>query len=248
MGSCASTQKNPSCLVVVSRFGLGNKSKRVFDPSPATENPVNGRDLVGGVDLKEKALELGLGCRSPEFGSKEEEVFFDSQAWLDSDCEDDFFSVNGDFMPSRGSTPNHQPSAPTRPTANNVQFADKFPDSKSEPSPTGRKRLAELFRETSQHESTVGTQNTVEARILANGEDDDARNIVNCGRPEKSLDGTPYISEASSNRSSDATPSREERNKREKAWDTIRCCLPSLVPNFHFDEKAEKISSGPCTA
>lgn len=68
MGSCASTQKNPSCLVVVSRFGLGNKSKRVFDPSPATENPVNGRDLVGGVDLKEKTLELGLGCRSPELG------------------------------------------------------------------------------------------------------------------------------------------------------------------------------------
>lgn len=27
-------------------------------------------------------------------GSKEE-IFFDSQAWLDSDCDDDFLSVNG---------------------------------------------------------------------------------------------------------------------------------------------------------
>lgn len=27
-------------------------------------------------------------------GSKEE-TFFDSQAWLDSDCDDDFMSVNG---------------------------------------------------------------------------------------------------------------------------------------------------------
>ena len=27
-------------------------------------------------------------------GSKEE-AFFDSQAWLDSDCDDDFLSVNG---------------------------------------------------------------------------------------------------------------------------------------------------------
>jgi len=27
-------------------------------------------------------------------GSKEE-AFFDSKGWLDSDCEDDFYSVNG---------------------------------------------------------------------------------------------------------------------------------------------------------
>lgn len=27
-------------------------------------------------------------------GSKEE-IFFDSRAWLDSDCDDDFYSVNG---------------------------------------------------------------------------------------------------------------------------------------------------------
>lgn len=29
------------------------------------------------------------------FAGSKEETFFDSQAWLDSDCEDDFFSVNG---------------------------------------------------------------------------------------------------------------------------------------------------------
>ncbi|KAK7300190.1 hypothetical protein RJT34_11027 [Clitoria ternatea] len=34
-----------------------------------------------------------------ETGSKDE-TFFDSRAWLDSDCEDDFFRVNGDFTPS----------------------------------------------------------------------------------------------------------------------------------------------------
>lgn len=31
---------------------------------------------------------------SDHAGSKDD-VFFDSRAWLDSDCEDDFFSVNG---------------------------------------------------------------------------------------------------------------------------------------------------------
>lgn len=29
------------------------------------------------------------------FAGSTEETFFDSQAWLESDCEDDYFSVNG---------------------------------------------------------------------------------------------------------------------------------------------------------
>jgi hypothetical protein len=29
------------------------------------------------------------------FAGSKEETFFDSQAWLESDCEDDYFSVNG---------------------------------------------------------------------------------------------------------------------------------------------------------
>ena len=29
------------------------------------------------------------------FAGSKEETFFDSQAWLESDCEDDFYSVNG---------------------------------------------------------------------------------------------------------------------------------------------------------
>ena len=29
------------------------------------------------------------------FAGSKDEAFFDSRAWLDSDCEDDFFSVNG---------------------------------------------------------------------------------------------------------------------------------------------------------
>ncbi|KAK1392292.1 hypothetical protein POM88_011348 [Heracleum sosnowskyi] len=33
--------------------------------------------------------------------STKDETFFDSNVWLDSDCDDDFMSVNGEFTPSR---------------------------------------------------------------------------------------------------------------------------------------------------
>ncbi|CAH1420537.1 unnamed protein product [Lactuca virosa] len=68
------------------------------------------------------------------FGSKEE-TFFDSQAWLESDCDDDFMSVNGEFTPSnsRGNTPVHH------------KFSNKH-----EASPNGsekKMRLSDLFKD-----------------------------------------------------------------------------------------------------
>ncbi|CAM8987113.1 hypothetical protein QQ045_007926 [Rhodiola kirilowii] len=36
-----------------------------------------------------------------------DETFFDTQPWLESDCDEDFYSVNGDSTPSRGNTPVH---------------------------------------------------------------------------------------------------------------------------------------------
>ncbi|XP_076926180.1 uncharacterized protein At3g27210-like [Bidens hawaiensis] len=72
-----------------------------------------------------------------DYGSKEE-TFYDSQAWLDSDCEDEFMSVNGEFTPSRGNTPVHHSLIPSR--ANGL----------AQPLPTPivkRKKLLDLFKE-----------------------------------------------------------------------------------------------------
>lgn len=44
------------------------------------------------------SMELSY-CFDVYAGSKEE-VFFDSQAWLDSDCDDDFHSVRGGKLAS----------------------------------------------------------------------------------------------------------------------------------------------------
>ncbi|CAA7400592.1 unnamed protein product [Spirodela intermedia] len=74
------------------------------------------------------------------------EIFFDSRAWLDSDCEDDFFSINGDFTPSQGSTPNHQLGSAMKPKLEGSLGFDGLSDTQSEPSP--RKKLAEFLHET----------------------------------------------------------------------------------------------------
>ncbi|KAM0058326.1 hypothetical protein Hdeb2414_s0005g00168971 [Helianthus debilis subsp. tardiflorus] len=88
--------------------------------------------------------------------SSKEEVFFDSQAWLDSDYEDDFMSVNGDFTPSRSNTPVHhslissrtngsisQPSPPPPPREKRKRLLDLFKESKRENHGSSNEEFAE---------------------------------------------------------------------------------------------------------
>ncbi|ONM18166.1 uncharacterized protein At3g27210 [Zea mays] len=71
-------------------------------------------------------------------GSKDES-FFEARPWLDSDSEDDFYSVRGDFTPSRGSTPVHPRLTPS----SGRMLADR-----SGPSLVKKKqRLLELLQE-----------------------------------------------------------------------------------------------------
>lgn len=87
-----------------------------------------------------------------DYGSKEE-TFFDSQAWLDSDCDDEFMSVNGEFTPSRGNTPVHHSSTlGTQRVGVLAASIDNIEPigSTFQPSPTPtekRKRLLDLFKE-----------------------------------------------------------------------------------------------------
>ncbi|KAJ0692685.1 hypothetical protein HanPI659440_Chr15g0588781 [Helianthus annuus] len=87
-----------------------------------------------------------------EYGSREE-TFFDSQAWLDSDYEDEFMSVNGEFTPSRGNTPVHHSLTQGTPRINvgaTISNHDELLGSSSQPSPTPtekRRRLLDLFKE-----------------------------------------------------------------------------------------------------
>ncbi|KAL8251365.1 hypothetical protein R6Q59_035058 [Mikania micrantha] len=92
-------------------------------------------------DVKHPVIngDLATFNSAPTFGIKEE-TFFDSQAWLDSDCDDDFMSVNGEFTPSRGNTPVHH---------NFSAGNNKPPVAVSPYDPNGpqKKRLSDLFKD-----------------------------------------------------------------------------------------------------
>lgn len=140
------------------RMRMVTKAKRLFMSSSIKEKEhFNGEQeskLVTGFGSAKHGAEVEscLAHKSGDFGSKEE-IFFDSKAWMDSDCEDDFFSVNGEFTPSRGSTPNHPKFSPGTHKMFNLSLNEKFPDTKSEPSP--RKKLGDLFVEASEEPMKV---------------------------------------------------------------------------------------------
>ncbi|GJM92059.1 hypothetical protein PR202_ga08486 [Eleusine coracana subsp. coracana] len=232
MGSCASVHKEDS--------GFHNQ-KKLFLGSPQKAKAANGK-AGGGVGVAPVADGFGdlkykiageeqrpeFGRNSPNSGSKDE-MFFESRAWLDSDCEDDFYSVNGDFTPSRGSTPNYQPRTQTVMT--NVFQPDNIHNSKSsEPSPTGRKKLAELLKE-SMHS---GSEENIDIN-----EKQQAQSVAAVEKP---------VSESSSSCSMEPTPISVVKSRKEKAWYTGRCCLPSFVHSLSIDESEnrQKMTPGPC--
>ncbi|KAG8083197.1 hypothetical protein GUJ93_ZPchr0015g6604 [Zizania palustris] len=81
-------------------------------------------------------------------GSKDDS-FFEARPWLDSDTEDDFHSVRGDFTPSKGTTPDHQRGSP---------FTGRVSVDRLEPSLNEKKqRLLELLQEKQQYDEDIVT-------------------------------------------------------------------------------------------
>lgn len=154
-------------------------------------------------------------------GSKEE-AFFDSKPWLDSDCEEDFYSVNGDFTPSRGTTPVHHTfGTPSR---------NRVPSSKAEPSPEKKKKLLELFRESVKDDQVDdGYGHNKEAKPPT------IKDVM-----PKSAHCTPYG--ANSACSSERTMSEDRVSIREKSVKSLQGCMPSLSSCRSFRERRRKTS------
>ncbi|RDX89885.1 hypothetical protein CR513_28320 [Mucuna pruriens] len=213
MGSCSSVPRNANADMKLKLSFASKSEKLVIPPSPVKGQPQNG-DFKWSTARSTTTL--------TDQGSKEE-AFFDSKAWLDSDCEDDFYSVNGDFTPSRGTTPVHHTfGTPSR---------NRIPGSMTEPSPEKKKKLLELFRES-----------------VKDDQDDDhghkeakSKSTIQDVKP-KSAHCTPYHSGANSACSSERTMSEDRESIREKSAKSLQWCIPSLTSCRSFRERKRKTS------
>ncbi|KAL7613794.1 uncharacterized protein At3g27210 [Lactuca sativa] len=143
MGACVSSLHKPSAMKVRLSFGCNRKPDKhlVIPPSPVKESP---QIINDNVAVKPQWPPLHSTAKPRDFGSKEE-TFYDSQPWLESDCEDDFMSVNGEFTPSRGNTPVHHNFTAGAPPMKGG--APSISDHESCITPKKKKRLSELFEE-----------------------------------------------------------------------------------------------------
>lgn len=196
-------------------LGLGSKSKGLFLSPSIKDKTLNGEDPNEEFALKSKPA-VDSDFRYSNFSSKDES-FFDTKAWFDSDSEDEFVSVNGDFTPSRGNTPVHHLSALKTQT---YKFQNAS-DEKVSPN-DGKKKLFDLLQETNQSEN-MDNENFTEN---------------SGGDATKSMVGSPRISETTSTWSTEATPNKS--NKKEKTRrSSKRCCFPRLYPTFIYNERSK---------
>ncbi|KAL8132523.1 uncharacterized protein At3g27210-like [Apium graveolens] len=211
MGSCVSSHKHTDTVVSNdARFqnSFGSKSDNKF----VVYSPVKDNKPSGELGLK---VQPDPSHNFPDFGSKEE-TFFDSQVWLDSDCDDDFMSVTGEFTPSRGNTPLHHSFATGSQRVHKASLVEEpapavIPE---QPSPTDKKmRLSELFKQ------------SIRVKQDADDEKNTSGNVsdTNCA---PSLQSNERISNASAT----------VKPHREKSLKSFQCCLPNLIANNDFTE------------
>ncbi|KAA8533292.1 hypothetical protein F0562_033174 [Nyssa sinensis] len=233
MGSCVSMHQNSESTVKV-RWWFGSKTGTVLTESTIKEIAVNSEQFK----LQQSSMPNATTFRDSR---SKEEMFFDSHPWLESDSED-FFSVNGDFTPSRGNTPIHQSSLVQTPQLDKSFSIDKTHNSVPEPSPTDtKKKLIELF-----HESFGGNQIDVDQNfqvadtVMANGKLRTNPTILDLS--PKSTNATPYVSAANSVCSSEMTPNTASKSSKGKLSRSVSCCLPSLARSMSLSERKRNLS------
>ncbi|XAR51989.1 hypothetical protein NMG60_11006811 [Bertholletia excelsa] len=231
MGARVSVCKSSDSIMKL-RLPVGSKTDKVVTPSPINDKTaVNGGLSGSDVCLKSHWSPSAIKDKPTHDLSSKEETFFDSQPWVESDCEDDFFSVNGDFTPSRGNTPVHHSFS------GGFQRVNLMPASKTDPpSAQKKKKLADLFRE-SLGGDQVEDLNLTEDQNVMNGKTEAKTTVL--GLPPRPANHTLLVSGANSVSGGERTSSTDKVTGDERS---LTCCLPRAFSSRTFGERRKKMS------
>ncbi|EEF47494.1 uncharacterized protein At3g27210 [Ricinus communis] len=233
MGNCVPAQKSREPAMNL-KSSINPQENNIQIESPIKDNKVN-----SDLSMSERNSKLQSSAPSP-YGtsfrglSNREEMFFDSQPWIDSDIED-FLSVNGDFTPLSGASPLHQSSFIRNPQCDESIYISSNVNSLPESSPTDmKKQLIEFFRESfsSDVDDNQNLQDKTEAKSMA------------FYLPSKCRNSNTYESVNSSICSSEATPNGYfNRAKGKPAESEAQCCFPNFVRSLSFSERKKRLNS-----
>ncbi|KAL8200788.1 hypothetical protein R6Q57_012127 [Mikania cordata] len=146
MGAFVSFYRKTSAMVAQESFDSTNKPDHTL-AIHSTQIKRNIPVMGGHVAVKPQLPPSHSMSAFSDYGSKDE-IFFDSQAWLHSDYEDEFMSINGEFTPSRGKTPVHHSLTPSRGYKSMDHAEPLGSTAQRSLTPTlKRKRLLDLFKE-----------------------------------------------------------------------------------------------------
>ncbi|KAL6652734.1 hypothetical protein ACP70R_011659 [Stipagrostis hirtigluma subsp. patula] len=113
--------------------------------APPAAAAADAKNAAGGAALA--ATVAGADRDGTDVNGSKDDSFFEARPWLDSDSEDDFYSVRGDFTPSRGSTPDHQ---------RQTSFTGRISVDRLKPSITEKKqKLLDLLQEKQQYDDEL---------------------------------------------------------------------------------------------
>lgn len=164
------------------RFRVGRKASSSNKKAAAADGnrPASSVAAVAAAaDAKDADGGGALIVASPDLNGTEngskDESFFEARPWLDSDSEDDFHSVRGDFTPSRGSTPDHQ---------RQTSFTERISVDRLKPSLIEKKqRLLELLQEKQQYDDEHDSVTDVHAEehLKSSGKGEKAKKSSRAG-------------------------------------------------------------------
>ncbi|KAF5726677.1 hypothetical protein HS088_TW22G00358 [Tripterygium wilfordii] len=234
MGDCLSVQKRKDPTMELN-CSISSQKDKVQIQSPIKGRAIDGEEhLMDAVNSKPQSSPLPYRDSFKDL-TNNDELYFDSQAWIDSDNED-FVSLNGDSTPSYEKTPAKQSSLPGNTLSERSVIVNKTPNSSPEPSPTDmKKQLFEFFHEKSSDDDSDNADQSFKVAV-------DAKPIITCSFSPKSTNPSRCGSLANSSVCNFRTTSNRGSNTgKVKSTQSSQCCLsiPNLVRSLSERKKRQ---------